>query len=70
MRSGATGSTHLLGSLAAELLHTLLDAQAALSAEELAARLTGDDEKSLELCSSIEATLLEFQRMGIAEPST
>jgi PqqD family protein of HPr-rel-A system len=69
VRSERTGSTHLLDSLAAELLHTLVAAEAPLSADELAARLAGEEEAPQELSSSIEATLLEFQRLGIAEPS-
>jgi hypothetical protein len=44
-------------------------AEAPLSADELAARLAGEEEAPQELSSSIEATLLEFQRLGIAEPS-
>jgi PqqD family protein of HPr-rel-A system len=70
VRSERTGSTHLLDSLAAELLHTLLAAQAPMSADELAATITGEEEEpAQELSSSIEATLLEFKRLGIAEPS-
>jgi len=69
VRSEHTGSTHHLDSLAAELLHTLLTAEAALSADELAVRLAGEQEPPPELSPSIEATLLEFRRLGIAEPS-
>ena len=69
VRNDLTGSTHLFDSLAAELLHTLLRAEEPLSTGELAARLAGEGEAPGELAKSIEATLSEFQRLGLAEPS-
>lgn len=69
VRNELTGSTHLLDSLAAEVLLTLVTAKSALSAGELAAALAGEGETEPELLPSIEATLSEFQRLGIAEPS-
>jgi PqqD family protein of HPr-rel-A system len=69
VRNGQTGSTHLVDSLAAEVLLTLVRANRALSAGELAAALAGEGETEPELLPSIEATLSEFQRLGIAEPS-
>jgi PqqD family protein of HPr-rel-A system len=70
VRNGLTGSTHLVDSLAAEVLLTLMSANRALSAGELAAALAGGEgETEPELLPSIEATLSQFQRLGIAEPS-
>ena len=69
MRNELTGSTHLLDSLAAEVLLTLISANRALSAGELAAALAGEGETEPELLPSIEVTLSQFQRLGIAEPS-
>ena len=70
VRNELTGSTHLLDSLAAEILLTLISANRALSAGELAEALAGSEgETEPELLPSIEATLSQFQRLGIAEPS-
>jgi len=69
VRNDVTGSTHLLDSLSAELLHTLLGAQTPLSAGELAAQLAAGETVPQEFSSSIEATLSEFKRLGLAEPS-
>ena len=69
LRNELTGSTHLLDSLAADLLLTLVKADAAPTAAELAAALASAGETPRELLSSIEATLSEFQRLRIAEPS-
>ena len=69
VRNDLTGGTHLLESLAADLLHTLGEARTPLSASELTARLADEGEAPGELSRSIEATLLELQRLGLAESS-
>lgn len=69
VRNDLTGSTHLLDGLAAELLHSLIIAENALSADELAERLAEAPVPAQELSRSIEATLSELQRLGLAEPS-
>jgi PqqD family protein of HPr-rel-A system len=69
LRNDVTGSTHLLDSLSAELLLTLVRAKTPLSSDELAGMLAAEGEPPQEIAPSIEAMLSEFQRMGIAEPS-
>lgn len=69
VRNDLTGSTHLFEPLAARVLHTLMAAKTALTAEDLAVRLAVEEEIPGELASSIEAILSEFQRLGLAEPS-
>ena len=69
VRSDLTGSTHLFEPLAAEVLHTLMHADAALTVDELAARIAGKVDAPGEWVSSIEAILSEFQRLGLVEPS-
>lgn len=69
LRNELTGSTHLLDSLAAQVLLRLMRAERALSTDELASAVADEGETQLELLPSIEATLSEFQRLGIAERS-
>ena len=69
LRNDVTGSTHLLDSLGAELLLTLIRAKTSLTSDELAAMLATEGEAPQEISPSIEAMLSEFQRLGIAEPS-
>lgn len=69
VRNDVTGSTHLLDSLGAELLLTLMRAKTSLTSDELAAMLAAEGETPQEISPSIEAMLSEFQRLGIAEPS-
>ena len=71
VRNERTGSTHLLGSLAGRVLRMLLDAQAALSVDEIAARLPEPDLAAGDLRSydAINAVLSEFRRLGLAEPA-
>ena len=69
LRNDLTGSTHLLDSLGAELLLTLLRAKMPLTSAELAAMLASEGEAPQEISPSIEAMLSEFQRLGIAEPA-
>jgi len=71
VRNERTGSTHLLGPLAGRVLRVLLQAEASLSVEEIAARLADPDVASADLCSydAIDAVLSEFRRLGLAEPA-
>jgi len=71
VRNERTGSTHLLGSLAGRVLRVLLDAEAALSVDEIAARLAGPDVAAGEpgRYDAINAVLSEFRRLGLAEPA-
>ena len=70
VRNERSGSTHLLGPLAGRVLQVLLEADAALSVADIAARL--DDPPALaaapDRCAAIDAVLSEFKRLGLAEP--
>ena len=70
VRNERSGSTHLLGPLAGRILQVLLEADAALSVADIAARL--DDPPALaaapDRCAAIDAVLSEFKRLGLAEP--
>lgn len=64
-----TGSTHLLQALPAEVLRMLMMASGGLSASELAARLADGSDAHGDWLKSIEVTLSEFQRLGLAQPA-
>lgn len=70
VRNARTGNTHLLEPLAAEVLRTLLESEAGLSALELVSRLRDGEGTEDEWETSIEAVLSEFERLGLAEGST
>jgi PqqD family protein of HPr-rel-A system len=68
VRNEQTGSTHLLGALAAEILKLLLAAPSGLDSAELTARL-GDFDRSIRPDTrAIEEVLAEFGRLGLARP--
>lgn len=69
VRNAATGSTHLLGSPAAEVLLTLASVSEGLTVAELVAQLAGGGEDDEHWSQSIEAILSDFQRLGLAEPA-
>ena len=60
LRNAHTGSTHLVGALAAEVLRALIAARAGVALGELAARLPGER-------TAIEEVLRDFERLGLAE---
>ena len=73
---GARAATHLLSPFAGTLLTALCESAEALSADALAARLVGGDPEFAEaagadasepaLAMAVQASLLEFERMGLA----
>jgi PqqD family protein of HPr-rel-A system len=65
LRNARTGSTHLLDRDATEVLRTLIEGQAALSAHDIAERLDAD-----ECTTEIEAVLSELQRLELVEPAS
>ena len=69
VRNERSGSTHLLGPLAGSVLQALLQADAALSVAEIAARL-GESaaEAGTDGYAAIDAVLSEFKRLGLAQP--
>jgi len=70
VRNERSGSSHLLGPLAAAVLQTLLDADDTLSVADIAARL-GDPqavEADPDWCAAIDEVLAEFYRLDLAEP--
>ena len=64
-----TGSTHVLDALPAEVLRTLMMAAGGLTASEIVARLAHGEHSHEDWLKSIEATLSEFQRLGLAHPA-
>lgn len=70
VRNARSGSTHLLGPLAAAVLTTLVEARAGISVPGLVALLRGDTDtrSESEWSSAVEAVLSEFRRLGLAEP--
>ena len=69
LRNAITGNTHLLQPLAAEVLRTLMAAPEGLTTAEVCAHVAGPEESLEDWFPSIEATLLEFQRLGLATAS-
>ena len=69
VRNERSGSTHLLGPLAGAVLRVLLEAGAALSVPEIAARLGDPPNGTADpaLHAAVEVTLSEFHRLGLAE---
>lgn len=70
---GARAATHVLSPLAGTLLLELRESAEALSADVLAARLVGDEARIADadaseppLAAAVQASLLEFERMGLA----
>lgn len=64
VRNALTGNTHLLGPLAAELLHHLLESEG-LTSEELAQRVGLEAGQAAEL----DELLSDFKRLGLAAPA-
>ena len=69
LRNDATGSTHLLEAFQAEVLRALIMAPGGLTTAEAAAALAGTSETQEDCLKSVEATLLDFQRLGLARRS-
>ncbi len=70
VRNERSGSSHLLGPLAATVLQILLDADDTLSVADIAARL-GDPQAVAadpDWCAAIDEVLAEFHRLDLAEP--
>ena len=69
VRNERSGSTHLLGPLAACVLRALLEAEAVLSVAEIKARLKDPPSTANDpaLHVAIEEVLSEFRRLGLAE---
>jgi len=67
VRSGITGSTHLLAADAGEVFRLLLDAGDGLTAGDLAKRLRQEGTGEDECYASVEAVLADFKRLGLAE---
>ena len=69
VRNERSGSTHLLGPLAGTVLQALLQADAALSVADIAARLSEPAaEAGTDGYAAIDAVLSEFKRLGLAQP--
>jgi hypothetical protein len=71
VRNERSGSSHLLGPLAATVLQILLDADDTLSVADIAARL-GDPQAvagDTDWCAAIDEVLAEFHRLDLAEPA-
>lgn len=71
LRNAATGNTHLLEGLSADVLGALLESGDALSVPDLTARLgggpmSGDDGREWQ--AAIQEVLNELHRLGLAEP--
>ena len=70
VRNERSGSTHVLGPLAGGVLRVFLEAEAALSGAEIAARLKDPPSTASDpaLHAAVEEVLSEFRRLGLAEP--
>jgi len=70
VRNERSGSSHLLGTLAGQVLQCLLEADAALSATDIVQRLGGQPAAAADpdLYTAIDEVLAEFHRLGLAEP--
>jgi len=69
VRNERTGSTHLLGPLAARVLQLLLEADGGLSVGDLLSRLDASlTSGALEPSAAVEEVLTEFRRLGLAAP--
>jgi PqqD family protein of HPr-rel-A system len=72
VRNERSGSTHLLGPLAGEVLRVLIDAGEGLSVADIAACLGHGTKAASDssLPAPIEEVLSEFKRLGLAEPES
>ena len=69
VRNERSGSTHLLAPLAGGILQVLLEADAALSVADIAARLSDPSAAAKsDRYAEIDAALSEFKRLGLAQP--
>ena len=70
VRNERSGSSHLLGPLAGQVLQVLLDVPGGLSVAEIAARLSAEPAETVanEWRVAVEEVLIEFRRLGLAEP--
>jgi hypothetical protein len=69
VRNERSGSTHLLGPLAGQVLKVLAAADRPLSGAEIEGRFAVTTGHSLGAGAEIEAVLSEFGRLGLAEPA-
>ena len=60
VRNERTGSTHLVGAHAAQVLRALMAARGGLELDELAGHIQGER-------AAVEDVLLDFERLGLAE---
>ena len=67
VRNAATGNTHLLHALSAEVLRLLVESAEGVTAAELAAKVGEADERAGWI-AAMEDQLSEFKRLGLAEP--
>jgi PqqD family protein of HPr-rel-A system len=67
VRNAESGSTHLLGALAGEILRALIEAQSGLTLADLVARLSDDTAPEAEWQAAIQEVLADFERLGLAE---
>jgi len=65
-----TGSTHLLGEFAGEVLRRLVAAESGATAESLAAGLTADPSTvdDADWTRAVAEVLSDFARLGLAQP--
>lgn len=70
VRNERSGSSHLLGLLAGRVLQVLLEANCALSVEEIAARLAEEPVVTAtpHWFAAVVEVLSEFKRLDLAEP--
>jgi PqqD family protein of HPr-rel-A system len=70
VHNARSGNTHLLESLAGEVLMALVEARAGMNLNDLVARFCSGpaSEESAEWSDAIQSVLSEFQRLGLAEP--
>ena len=70
VRNERSGSSHLLGTLAGEVLQVLLCADRALSGADIAARLGKEQvvAAGADGCAALDEVLSEFHRLGLAAP--
>jgi PqqD family protein of HPr-rel-A system len=67
VRNAATGDTHLLESLAAEVFSLLMHTPDGLTPADLASRL-GDAAEQKDWTAAMDDLLRDFKRLGLAEP--
>ncbi|HEX7273277.1 MAG TPA: hypothetical protein VF420_14120 [Casimicrobiaceae bacterium] len=69
VRNERTGSTHLLGALAGQVLKVLVAADRPLSGADVEQRFAAATKDLLGAAAEIDAVLGEFGRLGLAEPA-